>query len=266
MKKRIISAIIALAIFIPIIILGGNIFKVAISILGVFGLKELINIRETKKKIPSLIKVFSYILVCLLILNNSFSKEIVFNIDYMVISIFAIFSLLPVIFINNNDKYNISDAMFIFGSILFIGIAFNMFLILRNYDIKYFILLFLITISTDTFAYISGSLSGRTKLCPKISPKKTVEGFVIGSIFGTLITCTYYYMNINDSANLFYLILIILFLTLLGQLGDMFFSTIKRYYNKKDFSNIMPGHGGILDRLDSVIFVVYGLIIFLSIL
>lgn len=266
MKTRVISAATALAIFIPIIILGGNIFKVAISILGVLGLKELINIREGKKKIPVVIKVFSYILILLLIINNSFEKEIIFNVNYIIVSIIAMFIMLPVVFINDNDKYNISDALFLFGSIMFLGLAFNIFLILRNYDIKYFLLLFIITISTDTFAYISGSLSGRTKLCPKISPKKTVEGLVIGSLFGTIVTSAYYYININDSINLFYLISTILLLSLLGQVGDMFFSTIKRHYDKKDFSNIMPGHGGILDRLDSAIFVAFGLIIFLTIL
>lgn len=266
MKQRIISAAIALAIFIPIIIFGGNLFKFSLIILGVLGLKELINIREIKKNFPFVIKMLSYLLIIFIMFNNAYNKEMILSINYTSITLLFLLLLLPIIFINDNEKYNINDALYLIGSVLFIGIAFNIFMLVRTYDIKYFILLFLITIATDTFAYLGGSLSGRHKLCPKISPKKTVEGLIVGSVFGTMIASTYYYMIINDSVNVFYLICIMLLLTLLGQLGDLFFSSIKRYYNKKDFSNIMPGHGGVLDRLDSVIFVAYGFLFFISIL
>ncbi len=266
MKKRVISAAIALAIFIPIIIFGGNLFKFSLVILGVLGLKELINIRETKKNFPVIIKILSYLLVIFVAFNNAYNKEMILSINYISIALPFLLLLLPVVFINDNEKYNVTDALFLIGGILFIGIAFNIFMLIRGYDIKYFIFLFLITIATDTYAYLSGILSGRHKLCPDISPKKTIEGLIFGSIFGTIIASTYYYMNISDSVNILYLISIVLLLTLLGQLGDLFFSSIKRYYNRKDYSNIMPGHGGILDRLDSVIFVAYGFIFFISIL
>ena len=85
-------------------------------------------------------------------------------------------------------------------------------------------------------------------------------------IVGTLIASTYYYITINDTINVIYLIGCTLFLSVLGQLGDLVFSTIKRYFGKKDYSNLIPGHGGILDRFDSLIFIVYGFILLIGIL
>ena len=79
--------------------------------------------------------------------------------------------------------------------------------------------------------------------------------------FGTLIPTVFYYLTINSNANIFGLVLITFLLSCLGQLGDLFFSCIKRNCDIKDFSNIMPGHGGVLDRLDSIIFAIIGYIL-----
>ena len=119
---------------------------------------------------------------------------------------------------------------------------------------------------TDTFAMLIGCLIGKHKLIPKVSPKKSVEGSIAGSLLGTVIATLYYYNVITNNVNLLGLIVMTLFLTILGQLGDLFFSKIKRENDIKDFSNIMPGHGGILDRLDSLSFIVYGYIIIINVL
>ena len=119
---------------------------------------------------------------------------------------------------------------------------------------------------TDTFAMLIGCLIGKHKLIPKVSPKKSVEGSIAGSILGTAIASIYYYNVITSNINIIALIIMTLFLSILGQLGDLFFSKMKRENNIKDFSNIMPGHGGILDRFDSMTFVIYGYIIIINII
>jgi phosphatidate cytidylyltransferase len=99
-------------------------------------------------------------------------------------------------------------------------------------------------------------LIGKHKLLESISPKKTWEGLIFGTIFGVLIGSVFYYITINDSINVLHLVLGTTLISLVGQMGDLVFSSIKRFYNKKDFSNLLPGHGGILDRIDSFIFAV----------
>lgn len=109
-------------------------------------------------------------------------------------------------------------------------------------------------------------LIGRHKLLPEVSPKKTWEGSIGGTVMGTLVGVCYYVTVIDPNVSMVGIILTTVFLSILGQFGDLVFSSIKRYFGKKDFSQIMPGHGGILDRLDSIIFVVLGFMFFMNLL
>ena len=152
------------------------------------------------------------------------------------------------------------------GSVLFIGLSFNLIVVTRNYDINYIIYLLLITTITDTFALFTGKLIGEHKLCPKISPNKTIEGLIGGIVMGTFVATAFYNTVISSSVSLVLVIMITLCLCLIGQLGDLVFSSIKRYYDVKDFSELIPGHGGILDRFDSLVFVTLAFIIVLGIL
>ena len=111
--------------------------------------------------------------------------------------------------------------------------------------------------------FIAEKLS--SKRYARISPKKTIEGSVVGTIMGTLIGSVYYY-NLVSGVTIFETVILCLVLTLLSEVGDLFFSSIKRYFDKKDYSNLIPGHGGILDRFDSVIYVSLGLSLILSIM
>lgn len=266
MKKRIISAIIMLMVFIPLLVVGGKPFAIAMALLAVLGLYELLHIRETKKEFPFLMKVFAYILVLFFSLNNFASIEFQSTLDYRVMSFIIFVFLIPMVIIHDSKKYNINDALFLIGSTLFIGLSFNLIIITRNYDISYIIYLLLITTLTDTFALFTGNLIGRHKMAPVISPKKTYEGLFGGLLAGVVASVVFYHVAINSGLSLVVLILITIVLAIMGQIGDLTFSFIKRYYGKKDFSDLIPGHGGILDRLDSIIFVVLASIIFLGIL
>ena len=145
-------------------------------------------------------------------------------------------------------------------------LAFSLMILIRNYDLNYLIYLLLITVFSDTFAYLTGRYIGKTPFAPTISPKKTVEGFVGGILMGTFVGTVFYFEVINPSISLVLLIFVTLFLAIVGQLGDLVFSSVKRTFQVKDYSELIPGHGGILDRLDSLVFVVLAFILVLGIL
>jgi phosphatidate cytidylyltransferase len=99
-----------------------------------------------------------------------------------------------------------------------------------------------------------------------VSPKKTWEGSIGGTIMGVFVSTVFYLTIIDPYINIFKISLVGLFLSIIAQFGDLVFSSIKRYFGKKDFSNLIPGHGGILDRLDSIIFVLLGFMFIWTIL
>lgn len=255
MKQRLISAVVALIICVPLVLIGGLPFKIGVSILSGIGLFELIRCSGKNIKYPQSMKIVSYILIFLFVMISE-------NTIIKILSTFLVLSI-PMIFINN-EKYNFESFTHLFSSIIFLGLVFSYFVTIRENDLNVFIFLFLITILTDTFAYIIGKLVGKHKLIPSVSPGKTIEGSIGGSIIGTIIPSIFYLYMVDPGASLPFIILIVFVLSILGQLGDLFFSSIKRYYGIKDFSNIMPGHGGILDRLDSIVFVLIGYIVLIN--
>ncbi len=126
----------------------------------------------------------------------------------------------------------------------------------------------------DTMAYYGGMKYGRRKAFPEVSPNKTVEGLIIGFLcavaFGLIWWVFLIYgfgtetMLINTSATGMWMVIVILFMAAISPFGDLTFSKIKRSYDKKDFSDLIPGHGGIFDRIDSHIFVTLSLVLLLT--
>lgn len=259
MKKRLLGAFIVLSILVISLLLGKYIFSLVFSIVSLLGLKELIDIKYKERKIKP-IKIISYLLLSFFMLNN-----ILLDLDNkIVICIGLILLISPIVFYNDKDKYNINDSMYLFGIIFLIGYAILNIINMRDISLAKCIYIFVIAFTTDTFAYISGMLIGKHHFTD-ISPKKTIEGCLIGGIMGTFIGTMYYIALVGD-LSVIKVIIMSLILVILSQLGDLIFSSIKRYFKKKDYSNLIPGHGGILDRFDSVIFVSLGMLIMINIL
>ena len=259
MKSRVVGAGILLFLLIGSLLINKIAFAIVILIGAILGYRELMNIKYGKKENNfEIVRFIGYVSLILIVFNNCLYK-----IDYQMLFVIPILGLtIPIVLYNNSKRYNINDALFILGVVMFIGISFNNIIYLNNLDMYKCIFIFIIAFATDTYAYIGGMLIGKHKLT-SISPKKTIEGSVIGTIMGTFIGSVYYYTFIGD-ISLGVVILICLLLTILSEIGDLVFSSIKRYFNVKDYSNMIPGHGGILDRFDSVIFVSLGLLVILN--
>jgi phosphatidate cytidylyltransferase len=263
--KRIISAIIVLAIIIPIIYTGGLLYDIFVAFAAILGLREFMAVRETKKIIPDFIKALAYILLVFMILFTS-SEATTFSIDYRLIAGIFMGLLIPTILYHDQERYSVLDAFYLISGVFFIGISFIQFILLRSMGMEVIIYLLLISICTDTFAYATGMLIGKHKLIEVISPNKSIEGMIGGTFVASYIASLFYVLAINPDVNTTTILLVTIFLSVVGQLGDLLFSAIKRYYGKKDFSNLIPGHGGLLDRVDSLIFIVLAFTFFIALL
>ena len=255
MKQRVISAIVAIIIVVPIVLYGGIPFYLGASVLGLIGFYELLKARKIERDIPNIMKLVCMFAFIIIMMDNWGNKVLVFNSnDKLILSI--LLTVIPIVFFNKKKSYDINDALFMLGTIMFLGISFNHLVNIRVGSLYNFIYLVLITTMTDTFAYFTGRLIGKHKMCPSVSPNKTWEGFVGGLVFGTIISVVFYVCAFDFTGSVFLLVLVSMLLSVVGQLGDLVFSSIKRHYKIKDYGNIMPGHGGVLDRLDSLLFVI----------
>jgi len=191
--------------------------------------------------------------------------------------IYTIITFLIMIF-NKNIKFK--DVLVSYSITVMISFALSSLIFLRNIGGKigsFYVLTALgIAWFSDTGAYFGGSFFGRQKLCPDISPKKTVEGVISGAVSSVIIMALLgialenkLFSGISAGINYIPYMITCLIGSFIAVLGDLCFSLLKRGLNIKDFGNVLPGHGGILDRFDSVIFVapfVYFILKFIPIL
>jgi len=269
MKKRVITgAFIVAAILILYLLptkLARIVIAVACGILAAMSFKETIQLKDSHKPYPNYIIFLAILCLELLVLNRINASYIYTGASYGMIGLILLILGLPAIF-DKKCHYTTKEAFYLIGQVIFLGLYFNLIMLIFNTSINkiagkwIFLYLILISTMTDTFAMLIGSLIGKHKLIPHVSPKKSVEGSVAGSLIATVVASIYYYNVIGNNINILLLILITLTLSILGQIGDLFFSKIKRENGIKDFSNILPGHGGILDRLDSLSFIIFGFV------
>ncbi len=254
MKKRIIGAILILAIGIPILFLGGIYFTIFSVLVAALALKELMELKKHHKQIPNGMFFLSILNLSFLIFEQIFSKipSLDINPQYMAFTFIILF--LPCLFYKK-EKYTTHEAMYLYGSILFLTLVCKGILVLRFFNVWILVYLIFIAVFTDTFAYLIGRAIGKHKCSPTISPNKTWEGCIGGSIMGVLLSSIFYLFKIGD-LSILKILLLSTILSIIGQFGDLVFSKIKRENEIKDFSSLIPGHGGILDRIDSLLFIV----------
>ena len=263
MKKRVISAAIMLAIFIPLLIIGGIPFRIAVGIIAILGYKEYLDLKKDVKY-PLPVAIIGLIVLLFLTIYNTKSLALNAVLDYRIlIGAFLALSI-PSLFYFKTDKYSTGDALKMYGFIVFLGTILNVATNIMIYNKLYFYMLLIVTIMTDTFAYLTGISIGKHKFS-KISPKKSIEGCIGGIVLGSIIT-SIYYMTFIGTAPIYKVLAVTLILSVICEIGDLFYSAIKRENDIKDFSNLIPGHGGVLDRIDSLTFVIATYILLMGII
>lgn len=252
MKQRVITAVIALIIFIPIIIAGGIWIDIAALVLGAVALSEVLIMK--KKLLVSPEAILSGLAVLLLISPDGWFSNLPGHLSATYL-VYLLILLLLLRTVMSKNRFTFDDAAVITLGLLYIGTGFHYFIAARDTSLSMlFYALFTVWI-TDSGAYMIGRKLGKHKLAPAISPNKTWEGSIGGTVAAVIIVSIYAAIFSVGQYNVFLMILITLILSIAGQFGDLIESALKRFYGVKDSGKILPGHGGILDRFDSLIIV-----------
>lgn len=267
MKTRVISGVLGSVIVAAMLIVGQYVpivYNVLVALVALICVYEIFAARGLTKKpqiiIPS--AVFALFM------------PILFSVGYWHILAIAYPFVMFVILLVFSDSIKFNDISFALTTsvVITVGIGAIVFMCDNNRENSLFYIMMSLAIPwvADAGAYFAGSLLGKHKLCPKISPKKTVEGAVGGLIAGVLggvvLAVIFQSFVFGNGEQVQYLPLVIMALLggVVSMIGDLSFSAIKRSCKVKDYGSVIPGHGGILDRCDSVIFTAPFIMLFIE--
>lgn len=292
MKKRVITGVILAIILVPLIFVDSlfPLLQAVIMLFCVIATLEMIGMCEKQRKIKLPVKVLiivSTLLIYLGIVNedpacsSSLISQLTNRVAFKLTLITTITISCALIFACQvfSKDFNAVDVGSCLMIVLYVALSFSSLTILLFNGMRFIIYLLVICIVTDVFAYVFGSKFGKHKMAPHISPKKTWEGAMGGTIMATLAGSFFaifydkfghffvsgsqpikFFAGVFDFSNFppyvmgFILVLLSFTLSIFSQIGDLVASKFKRTYEIKDFSQVFPGHGGILDRFDSFLF------------
>ena len=241
MKQRILTAILIVLLVLPPLILGGlalDLLVAAFALVAVYEITTLID-----KKVPWYGIGVLYLVAMVLARCQDIHYPMflgLFMIGLFVIDIFT-------------KEMGISKISYLFlMTLLFSTAVRGLFSINNMLGSLGLIYVILVTYVGDSGAYFIGSLFGKRKLIPRVSPNKTVEGAIGGFVLAFIVSMVFAFYLLELSIPV--IIIASVLLPIMGQIGDLAFSSIKRHFKQKDFGSIFPGHGGMLDRIDSLLF------------
>ncbi len=257
---RLISGVALIIISFIVLFIGGpvtGIFAMALSLVGVF---EFCRVYGIEKRSPA---VFAYVWTVLyyvtLMLGNM--KIQGFTLSFLVLPIMITYLLAILgVYVFRYPEYHDREIMASFMSFFYVSVMLSYLYKIRVMDNGgyYVVLIFLCSWGNDTLAYCTGMLFGKHKMSPKLSPKKSVEGLIGGIIGAGILGCLYgFFLNgkIDTQYNIYLTLFIVCALGAIpAVIGDLAASAIKRNNDVKDYGKLIPGHGGVLDRFDSMIF------------
>ena len=254
MKTRIISGIVLVILLAIFGGLGGIPFRIGVCVISLIGLREFYRAFSEDFKTVHLIG-YAFTLFYMIFLQQIINESNLFNVFS------AIFLVVLLVYAVVGHKHNgIHDCMMTFFGFFYVTFLLSHLCLIREFTYGQYLIwiVFLCAWGCDTGAYCTGMLFGKHKLIPDLSPKKTIEGAIGGVIISTAL-CGIYGFVIENKFQLEYVntvfmcLLIGFFGSILSQIGDLAASAMKRYSGVKDFGNLIPGHGGIIDRFDSII-------------
>lgn len=249
MLTRIITSIVALAVFFVILFLNPIVFTVALSIIILIMLYECFHALQCNQSV----KIIGYLSGAALILGFHLG----FYIEALALSIAAFMILVIAMHGKVNHKDILSPAMLTFYIVTFMSFIVK---VRDDFSVYEMMLIFICAWTSDTGAYFAGTFFGKHKLIPRVSPKKTIEGS-IGGILICSLSCVLYLFILRcfgkEMTGIGYIAVTVagMAASVMTQFGDLAASAIKRDCNVKDYGKIFPGHGGFMDRFDSVMFI-----------
>ena len=263
MLKRTITAVVAIAIFIPVCYFSATaVWPIAMALLSVMAAYEMTKCVGASKHLSLLIPAYIVALVMPFLLSFSigFVNRLVGNRPFEMIvwlcALYLIATFTADVFSRGKIDFEVSSASFM--GVFYTSLCFACLVWLRWYGPYFYLLVFIGPWTSDTFAYLVGRMFGKHKLIPEVSPKKTVEGSIGGIVFAALAFVIYpliikAFFNPNIHPNYLVMAAAGAVVSVISQIGDLSMSYIKRRYDVKDYGWIFPGHGGVLDRFDSVL-------------
>ena len=254
MLKRTITAVVAIALFIPVCIYSDTVvFPAVMALLSVIGVFEMLGCVGVRKHyiLAGISLVFGAMPIVPFFAGESTLKIVAALCVVYLIAVYA-----TDVFSKGKLDYTLSSSTFM--GVFYIAVSFTSIVLLRGEGKYLYLLVFIGPWVSDTFAYILGRLLGKHKLIPEVSPKKTVEGSVAGIVFAALSYVLYAFIiskNFDTTATPNYIVMAVsgALVSIVSQVGDLSASAVKRHFGIKDYGFIFPGHGGVMDRFDSVI-------------
>lgn len=251
--KRLISAVVLLAVMGIALAAGGTLLLCLSVLAALVGTFELLRVDHMQKCVPGCISYISVI---------GFYLMLFFQKDGMV-EFWAVLTVLFMlaVYVVMYPRYHVKKIALCLFAVLYVGVLMSYIYQTRclTYG-NWFVWLILISASgSDTFAYVVGSLTGKHHFS-ELSPKKTVEGCVGGIAGAALLAGIYSFFIPEEAAGMFHINIQLAFVgigivgSIVSQIGDLAASAVKRNFGMKDYGDLIPGHGGVLDRIDSILF------------
>ncbi len=253
MRTRVITAVVALAVFIPLLLIGGVPFNVLVFAMGIVGMSEFLIMK--KELIVSVEALLSFIGIAVLLAPGQCAGFLPKNVTTLDAFYFVMLALL-IYTVFSKNRISFDDAGVTALGALYAGMGFHLMMQARAQSVWVILYALLIVWITDSGAYLIGRKLGKHKLAPHVSPNKTWEGSIGGSLVSVIVVGLYLVFSpVKFAYGLPIMLLLTVVLSVGGQIGDLIESAFKRHYGVKDSGKILPGHGGILDRFDSLLFV-----------